>query len=197
MISSNWLICEYCDTVHRRPALARYQRAFCVRCGALLGRHRPLSIDQVLALSVTAAILLLFANLSPVMRISLYGRANEATLWEAVWALTQGPMTAMALVAGFAIIAAPLTQVLLLLWVFGFARCKRPAPLFGPCMRLLEWVRPWSMLEVCLLGVLVALVKLSGMLDVLPGIGLVALALLSVLLLGIAGRDIRWLWELL
>jgi len=197
VIRSDWIICEYCDTVYRKPALARHQRAFCVRCGALLRRHRPLNIDQVLALSVTAAILLLFSNLLPVMRISLYGRGNDATLWDSVWAMMQGPMIAMALVAGIAIIAAPLIQVLLLLWVFGFARLARRAPFFGTCMRVLEWVRPWSMLEVCLLGALVALIKLSGLLDVMPGIGLAALALLSVLLLGIAGRDIRWLWELL
>ncbi|MCY1465532.1 Paraquat-inducible protein A [compost metagenome] len=53
------------------------------------------------------------------------------------------------------------------------------------------------MLEVCLLGAMVAVFKLAGMLDVLPGIGLVALAVLSLLILRIAGRDIRELWDLL
>jgi paraquat-inducible protein A len=197
VISSPWIICPYCDTVYRKPALARHQQALCERCGALLGRHRPLSVDQVLALSATGAILLLFVNFTPVMSINLRGRNNAATLWDSVAALAQGPIAAMAVVAGIAIIVAPVLQVLLVLWVFGFARAARTAPGFAPCMRLLEWARPWSMLEVCLLGVLVSVVKLSSVLDVLPGIGLAALALLSVLLIGIAGRDIRWLWELL
>jgi paraquat-inducible protein A len=62
-------------------------------------------------------------------------------------------------------------------------------------MRCLEGLRPWSMLEVGLLGALVAVIKLAGLLEVIPGIGLVALAALSMLIIYIAGRDIRDLWE--
>ncbi|MNO02809.1 Paraquat-inducible protein A [compost metagenome] len=62
-------------------------------------------------------------------------------------------------------------------------------------MRWLEALRPWSMLEVCLLGALVAVIKLAGLLDVIPGVGLVAMAALSVLIIYIAGKDIRDLWE--
>ncbi|MNC83065.1 Paraquat-inducible protein A [compost metagenome] len=62
-------------------------------------------------------------------------------------------------------------------------------------MRWLESLRPWSMLEVCLLGAMVAVFKLAGLLDVIPGIGLFALAVLSLLLIRIAGRDVRELWD--
>jgi paraquat-inducible protein A len=51
------------------------------------------------------------------------------------------------------------------------------------------------MLEVCLLGILVAIVKLAGMLDVHPGLGLWAMAMLMVLIILIAGKDIRRLWK--
>jgi len=61
-------------------------------------------------------------------------------------------------------------------------------------MRWLETLRPWSMLEVCLLGSMVAVFKLAGLLDVLPGLGLIALAALSLLMIRLAGRDIRDLW---
>ncbi|PPA02842.1 paraquat-inducible protein A, partial [Pseudomonas sp. MWU12-2312b] len=54
-----------------------------------------------------------------------------------------------------------------------------------------------SMLEVCLLGAMVAVIKLAGFLDVLPGIGLIALAILSLMMIRIAGRDIRELWDIL
>ena len=53
------------------------------------------------------------------------------------------------------------------------------------------------MLEVCLLGAMVAVFKLAGMLDVVPGTGLFALAALSLLLIRIAGRDVRDLWDVL
>jgi paraquat-inducible protein A len=53
------------------------------------------------------------------------------------------------------------------------------------------------MLEVCLLGAMVAVFKLAGLLDVLPGIGLFALAVLSLMMIRIAGRDVRDLWDIL
>lgn len=195
-ISSDCIICEYCDSVYRKPVLDRYQKAYCLRCGAQLRNHPDFNVDQVLALSVTALLLFLGANCFPILRVGLSGFNNSATLWDAVLALAHGPMSGMALVAGVAVIGAPLVQVLLLVWIFGFARCGRRAPGFAWGMRLLERARPWSMLEVCLLGALITLIKLNSKLDALPGLGLVGLALLSVLLIKVAGRDIRWLWDL-
>ncbi|MCY1396590.1 Paraquat-inducible protein A [compost metagenome] len=112
-------------------------------------------------------------------------------------ALSDGPITFIAMVAAIAIIIAPAFQLVLLIWVLLFAANARRSPGFAPCMRWLETLRPWSMLEVCLLGALVAVFKLAGMLDVLPGIGLLALAALSILLIKVAGRDVRDLWDTL
>lgn len=152
-------------------------------------------MQQRLALSVTAGVLLVFANAYPVMSISLQGLQHSATLWDSVVALSDGPITFMALVAGIAIIVAPIIQVCLLTWVLVFALGGKRSPAFGFCMRWLESLRPWSMLEVCLLGAMVAVFKLAGLLDVVPGIGLAALAALSILMIKIAGRDIRGLWD--
>ncbi len=119
---------------------------------------------------------------------------SQATLAESVAALAQGQISLIAAVAGLTIIIAPLLQIMLLCWLLGFALQGRAAPGFRVCMRTLEHLRPWSMLEVCLLGVLVAIVKLGGMLDVHPGLGLWALAMLTVVLVLISGRGIRRLW---
>ncbi|MCY1403810.1 Inner membrane protein YebS [compost metagenome] len=193
--ASDLIICEYCDAVYQRAPLQRHQRALCVRCGGVLERHIALSVQQRLALSVTGAVLLAFANIYPVMTISMQGLSNSATLWDAVMILSTGAITFIALVAALAIILAPSLQVALLIWVLSFALGGQRAPGFAFCMRWLEALRPWSMLEVCLLGALVAVIKLAGMLDVIPGIGLFALAALSVLIIYIAGKDIRLLWE--
>lgn len=190
------IICEYCDAVYQRLALQPHQRALCVRCGGVLQRHIALTVQQRLALAVTGAVLLAFANSYPVMTISMQGISNSATLWDAVLILSQGTITLIALVVALAVILAPSLQVALLIWVLGFALGKRRAPAFAFCMRWLEALRPWSMLEVCLLGTLVAVIKLAGLLDVIPGIGLMAMAALSVLIIYIAGKDIRVLWEL-
>jgi paraquat-inducible protein A len=191
------IICEHCDCVFEKLTLAKHQTSLCSRCGGVLQRFNSLSVEQRLALTITAAVLWGFANFYPVMSISLQGLKSSATLWDAVLALSLGPITFIALAAAIFIIIAPVFQLLLLAWVLCFALLHQRAPGFRLCMRWLESLRPWSMLEVCLLGALVAVFKLAGMLDVLPGIGLFALAVLSLLLIRIAGRDVRELWEIL
>ncbi|GGM00771.1 paraquat-inducible protein A [Pseudomonas asuensis] len=191
----DWIICEHCDSVYHRRPLARGEAARCIRCDAVIERSRRFNVEQLFALTLAAAIMFIFANAFPIMHISLQGLSNEATLWESVQALAQGRITLIALVAGLAIIFAPLFQILLLGWVLGYAYVGEIAPGFRACMRALEHLRPWSMLEVCLLGILVAIIKLAGMLNVSPGIGLWAMAMLTVLIILIAGRDIRYLWD--
>lgn len=191
------IICEHCDCVYHKVPLHKHQKALCMRCGAVLQRYNGMTLQQRLALSITAGVLWLMANFYPVMSISLKGLSNSATLWDSVLALADGPITFIALVAAISIIIAPVFQLVILIWVLGFALAGRRSPGFITFMRWLESLRPWSMLEVCLLGAMVAVFKLAGLLDVLPGIGLFALAILSLLMIRIAGRDIRELWDAL
>lgn len=191
------IICEHCDSVYQKVTLAKHQKTLCTRCGGVLQRYNGLTVEQRLALTFTALMLWIFANFYPVMSISLKGVKNSATLWDSVLALSLGPITFIAMVAAIAMIIAPIFQLLLLIWVLGFALAHRRSPGFKFCMRWLETLRPWSMLEVCLLGAIVAVIKLAGLLDVLPGIGLFALAVLSLMMIRIAGRDIRDLWDIL
>jgi paraquat-inducible protein A len=190
------IICEHCDSVYQKVSLAKHQKTLCTRCGGVLQRYNGLTVEQRLALTFTALMLWLFANFYPVMSISLKGLKNSATLWDSVLALSLGPITFIAMVAAIAMIIAPIFQLLLLIWVLGFALVGQRSPGFKLCMRWLEALRPWSMLEVCLLGAMVAVIKLAGLLDVLPGIGLFALAALSLMMIRIAGRDIRELWDI-
>jgi len=190
------IICEHCDSVYQKVTLAKHQKTLCTRCGGVLQRYNGLTVEQRLALTFTALMLWLFANFYPVMSISLKGMKNSATLWDSVLALSLGPITFIAMVAAIAMIIAPIFQLLLLIWVLGFALARQRSPGFRFCMRWLEALRPWSMLEVCLLGAMVAVIKLAGLLDVLPGIGLFALAALSLMMIRIAGRDIRDLWDI-
>jgi paraquat-inducible protein A len=189
------IICEHCDCVYEKVTLAKHQKTLCTRCGGVLQRYNGLTLEQRLALTFTALVLWIFANFFPVMSISLKGLKNSATLWDSVLALSLGPITFIAMVAAIAMIIAPIFQLLLLIWVLTYALAHQRAPGFKFCMRWLETLRPWSMLEVCLLGAMVAVIKLAGLLDVLPGIGLFALAILSLMMIRIAGRDIRDLWD--
>ncbi|KDD70439.1 paraquat-inducible protein A [Pseudomonas mandelii PD30] len=191
------IICEHCDCVYQKVTLAKHQKTLCTRCGGVLQRYNGLTVEQRLALTFTALMLWIFANFYPVMSISLKGLKNSATLWDSVLALSLGPITFIAMVAAISMVIAPIFQLVLLIWVLSFALAHRRSPGFKFCMRWLETLRPWSMLEVCLLGAMVAVIKLAGLLDVLPGIGLFALAILSLMMIRIAGRDIRDLWDTL
>jgi len=190
------IVCDDCDYVCRRVTLEQGEVARCECCQAILYRADRLNVDQWLALTVTAAIVFVLANVYPVIRISLNGLHNEATLWQSVAALAHGEAAPIAIVAALTVIVAPLLQIVLLGWVLGFAWRGRRAPAFTPALKALTVLRPWSMIEVFLLGVLVAIVKLSSYLDVVIGIGIWATAVLTVLVTIIASRRTHWLWEL-
>lgn len=190
------VICEHCDSVYRRRPLAPREVARCGNCNALLYRAGRLDVDRRLALTVAAAVVFAIANACPVLRVGLQGMYNEATLWGAVAALAHGPTAPIALPAALALCIAPGLQIALLGWVLIHARAYRRAPGATHALRLLAMLRPWSMIEVGLLAILVAVCKLAGYVDVAPGPGIWATAALAALLPAIADADIAQLWDL-
>jgi paraquat-inducible protein A len=192
----NLVVCEHCDSVYRRRPLMPRELARCPRCAAVLYGANRLDIDRWLALTIGAAIVFCMANVCPVVRISLQGLHNEATLWQSAAALAHGTTGLIAIPTALVVIVIPFLQIALLAWVLGFARAGRRAPGFAPAMRMLVVLRPWSMVEVALLGILVAIIKLASFVQVAPGAGIWATAALMVLLPLIASRDVQWLWAL-
>lgn len=191
----NLVLCEHCDYVYTRQCLAPAQAARCRQCDAVLYRASRLDLDRWLALTVATAIVFAIAQASPVIRISLQGLRSDATLWQSAAALAHGPAAPIALPAALAVIVLPFLQIGLLAWILVHARIGRRARGFAWVMRLLVAIRPWSMVEVALLGMLVAVVKLAGFVQVAPGAGIWATAVLTVLLALIASGDVQRLWE--
>lgn len=190
------MVCEHCDSVYRRRDLGAGEIARCERCDAVLYRAGWLDADRWLALTVAAAVVFVIANVCPVVRVSIQGLHNDTTLWQSVAALAHGPAAPIALPAALSMIVVPFAQIALLGWVLVFARAGRRAPGFAQAMRMLVALRPWSMVEVCMLGLLVSIIKLSSFLHVAPGPGIWATAVLMVLLTLIASRDVHQLWAL-
>jgi paraquat-inducible protein A len=190
------IVCAGCDQAYARRPLSSTEWARCRRCGSTLEHGRRFSISTWLALTLTAAIAMVFANVFPVAVISLGGLESEATVWQSVVALAAGPGAPVAIAAGMIAIGVPALQVLTLLWILGFAVAGRSCPYFVPAMRVLRASKPWGMIEVCLLAILVALVKLSGFLHVVAGIGVAAIVVLAPLMAVITSRDAGDLWPL-
>ncbi|WP_222945348.1 paraquat-inducible protein A [Paraburkholderia sp. UCT2] len=189
------VVCEHCDGVYHRRALATREVARCRQCSAVLYRASQLDIDRWLALTVAAAIVFVIANVCPVIRISLQGLHSETTLWQSAAALAHGAVAPIALATAMMIVVVPLLQIALLGWVLAFARAARRAPGFAWSMALLAMLRPWSIVEVGVLGMLVAIIKLSSFVQVAAGPGIWATATLMVLITIIASRDVHLLWE--
>lgn len=190
------MLCEHCEEVYDRTLMAPGASYYCSRCGSRLAKGSILSLHAWLAWTITAACLFVFANTFSVALISFNGLNSEATVWQSISALALGPGTPMAIAAGIVIIGIPGFQIGLLLWVLSFAALGRPCPYFVPAMRCLHLSRPWGMTEVFLLGVLVAIVKLSSYLHVVVGAGVVSIALLAPLMVVITKHDTEELWHL-
>lgn len=182
--------------MYQRRALMPGEIARCPCCAAVLYRANRLSVDKWLALTVAAAIVFVMANVCPVIAISLKGLHSEVTLWQAAKALAQGAAAPIALPMALTVIVVPFLQIMCLLWVLSYARVGLRAPGFSRVMRLLSALRPWSMVEVCMLGILVAVIKLSSMVQVVPGPGIWAAAALMALITVIANKDTHWLWDI-
>ena len=175
---ARWIACHECDLLHERRPLAKGMSALCSRCGALLYQKRINSLERTLALSLTAAVFFVIANVYPFMSFALEGRVQNATLMDGATGLYQRGFPALAFLVFFASILAPALRIAALLYVLlplSFGR--QPSRLF-PAYRLIGAITPWSMLEVYMLGLLVAIVKLSEMATIEPGTAFYAFCLL-------------------
>ena len=170
--------------------------ARCTRCDAPLYRNRPLDLDVMLALALTALIVLVLANVFPIVTLQVSNTEREATLWGAILATYDTGVAFVALLAALTVFFFPLLQILLYLHVLLPMRWGLRTAGFRYSMHLLRAMQPWSMVEVFVLGVLVAVVKLAGMAEVTPQLGMWGFALLTVLLTLLNSFDLHQLWDI-
>jgi paraquat-inducible protein A len=188
--------CPECDCLQRDVALAPNGKAECARCGAELWRNKPQSLDRTLAFLMGAAMLFLVANAFPIMRLDAQGLETSSTLAGTAWALHEEGMTSVGLLVFATAIVAPAAQVALMLYLLvplRFGVVPRALPL---AFRVVSAIEPWGMVEVFMLGALVALVKLRHIATVHPGAALYAMAgFIMLLSAGAASFESRALWR--
>ena len=191
------IACHDCDLLlQRERELAPGERARCPRCGALLARSRPNALDRTLALSLAALVCLFFANLYPFMSFSLEGRVQDNTLMSGVITLFRDGYQPLAALIFAASIGVPLLKVLLQLYVLLPLKLGLRQPGLAQSYRLLDALNPWGMLEVYMLGVLVAITKLSGMATILLGTAFYAfMALLVLTTAASSSMNPRLVWD--
>ncbi|MEA3197590.1 MAG: paraquat-inducible protein [Gammaproteobacteria bacterium] len=190
------LICRDCDTVYRSVSLQRGDVALCRRCDAVLARYFSANVESGLALVIAAAILFAIANFTPILSVEIGGVETKANIWLAARSLQQGWISFAAFGLAFTTFLIPAAQISILFWVLLFAASGRRPPGFGPVMKLLHRIRPWSMTEVFLLGALVVIVKLANWVPIVAGAGIWAMAALTALLALLGRCDPSSWWSI-
>jgi paraquat-inducible protein A len=188
--------CPDCDLLQRIPPLPPGAKARCVRCSEILVHQRADPLDRPLALTIAAAIAFIIANTAPLMSLSAAGRESSTTIiGGAIEMWRQGSEITAVAVAICAVIA-PAAHVAFLLAVLLAVR-RPPAPRWiGELLRTAHLVHPWSMTEVMMLGILVALFKIAQLATVIPGIGMYsAFAFILLLTAVMVAFDPREIWK--
>ena len=195
MTAAPLIVCEYCDTVHRRAGLTPGDLAICRVCGGPLCRRSRLNLDEMLALTVASAIVFFVANVYPIVVMESQGVTTEAALWQMILTAWDSGIAAVAAIAALTVFTFPLLQIALYLYVLPGLHAGRAPKEFSGALRLLQQLRPWAMVEVFLVGVLVSVVKMRSLADVTPEPGLWAFAVLTILLTALGSFDLRELWD--
>lgn len=180
------IACPECDLLLREISLPPGRTACCPCCGVTLYRNQPDSIRRSLALTLASAILYLIANSFPILGINLQGNGNAVTLLQAVhdlWNQEMHLVSSLTFVTAILVPALELGMMLYLLIPLYLGRVPVGVSLI---MRLIQLIKPWGMVEVFMLGILVSLVKLVQDFRIMPGVALWSFGILTVLLAAMA-----------
>jgi paraquat-inducible protein A len=196
LADTSLIACPDCDLLQRMPQLAPGGSARCPRCDTELWRRREDGLDRPLALALAAAVLYAVANSAPMLGLTVVGREAFTTVFGGAAQLWRDGREIVAGLVLFTAVVAPALQIGFMLVIALGAR-RAPVPRWmGTLLRHLPTTRTWSMIEVMMLGVLVALIKIAELATVIPGVAMFALlALIFVLAAMQASFDPRDVWN--
>ena len=158
------IACSRCDTLHRAAVPPEGGRARCRRCGTVLIAPRRAALRHVLGLAVTVAVLMIAAVFLPFIGITAGGLRSDSSVFDAAMAFDRGALAPLALVVLAFIVLVPLARVALTLWALAPIALGRPLlPGAAWAFRWDEELKPWAMTEIFVIGVSIALVKISDL----------------------------------
>lgn len=194
--SIHQIACHECDLVHDIPPVPPRASACCVRCGAELFRAKADSIDRTLAWTISGLILYVVAVTFPFLAMKSGSIIQETGLLSGIQQLFAQGLVSLAILVALTCVLIPLMQMLGLLYIFVPMKLNLRAKFAIPVFRAFQHVKPWSMMEIYMLGILIAMVKLGKMATIVPGLAVFAFGLLIfVLNFAITAVDSHMVWE--
>jgi paraquat-inducible protein A len=185
--------CATCQLVSRGR-----DGALCPRCGFALHRRKPNSIIRAWALVIAALILYIPANVYPVLTVIQFGAGQPSTILEGVQELMDVGQWPLALLVFLASIAVPVLKLisLILLLTTTMARLRTRRRDRAVLYRIIDAVGRWSMIDIFMESILVALVQFGAVVSVSPGVGAIAFAAVVILTMFASHSfDPRLIWD--
>lgn len=184
--------CPECDTLFLLPQVKGNQDAFCPRCNAKVYHGRDWSITRLAIMALTMLLLTPFAFNEPLLQLYLLGQRIDANLIQGVWQMTQQGDVVTAAMVLFCSVAAPLLLIAALLYLWAGSALGLN---LRPVLLVLDKLKEWVMLDIYLVGIAVASIKVKDYAWITPGIGLIAfvsLTLLSIVTLIHINQEELW-----
>ena len=189
--------CHECDLLQREPPLPSGGIASCPRCHAVLFRHTPDMVNRGLAYTLGAVILFIVANAYPIVGLEVQGTLNQTSLYGAVETIWDNDMVGVAILVFVTTILIPALELSLMAYILLPLRLGWLPGGLPTILRTLHAMRPWSMTQVFILGVLVSLVKLAHLAHVVPGLALWSFGgLILLLTAAVCTFNPHELWDL-
>ena len=192
------LNCHVCDKLCSAGNTPAGSIAVCPRCGATMHLRKQDSIARTWAFLITSIILYIPANVYPIMTVTILGKGEPDTIGSGVVALLDGGMWPLALIVFIASIFVPLLKMLGLTVLLLSVKYKwRWRPIQRTVMyRIIELIGRWSMVDVFMISILVAVVAFGHLAEVYAGVGARAFALVVVFTIFAAKSfDPRLIWD--
>jgi paraquat-inducible protein A len=190
--------CHLCGQLSRVGKAPKSSTQTCPHCDATLHERKPNSITRTWALVIAAIILYIPANILPVMTVISMGHGEPDTILSGIHALRESGMWPLALLIFFASITVPMLKLLGLIFLLVSVQIKsswRPKER-TKLYRIIEAVGRWSMVDIFMVSILVALVKLGSLATIEPGAGATFFAGVVVITMFAAmSFDPRLIWD--
>ena len=192
--------CHGCSLLVRRPPVSGQMHVRCPRCGAPLHLRKPNSITRTWALLIAAIIFYIPANLLPVTITTYLGSTQPDTIMSGVIFFMQTGSWGIALIIFVASIVVPIAKLIVLMGLLISVQRRshwRPEERTR-LYRITELVGRWSMLDVFVVTVLVALVRIGYLTTIEAGSGVVYFAAVVVItMIAAMTFDPRLIWDVL
>lgn len=180
MSDSSIVVCNQCDLLLKDSELLPGNKAACIRCANVLYRSQPDGLRLSLIFSITSAALFLISNAFPIVTISSDGLQNSTTLIDAAIRLINDGIPSIAILVFMTTFVMPGLEIIGLVYLLLPLYLDRLPYRLSVAYRLIYLVKPWAMVEVFMMGLLVTITKLNAFASVSPDIGLGSFVLLMI-----------------